>query len=131
MLESLGAQMSFNFGNAVPPLSDDEAMKLMKPNEIKLFKLLPVGRINAVSNEYLSNALGVNTRTIIQLAHDLRMKSRDIGSNYENGYYRFLNANELLEWKFQYDQKIQGMIEVSQAMNNTPLGHSLLIDPER
>lgn len=96
--------------------------------EKKVFNLLPVGKENAVSAEYISNVLNISKRTVTRTVRNLHLKSFDVGSNRDDGYYRLRDTQEYLEYMSSSSQELARREQVHEAMRYTPLARKITID---
>ena len=88
--------------------------------EAKVYKLIPVGKENAVSLAYLAKTLNVDTRTIVSAVRRMRLKSLDIG-------YRFKDPQEYAEWMATYRKEEFERSKVYEAMKRTPMAQKITI----
>lgn len=95
--------------------------------EAKVYKLIPVGKENAVSLNYLASTLNVSTRVIVSTIRKLRLKGFDIGSGRDVGYYRFKDPQEYLEFMRQLEKENSDRNKVYQAMKRTPMARKVTI----
>ncbi|WP_154881633.1 HTH domain-containing protein [Lactobacillus intestinalis] len=95
--------------------------------EAKVYKLIPVGKENAVSLAYLAKTLNVDTRTIVSAVRRMRLKSLDIGSGRDVGYYRFKDPQEYAEWMATYRKEEFERSKVYEAMKRTPMAQKMTI----
>lgn len=96
--------------------------------EQKVFKLIPVGRENAITGAYIAKTLHISTRHVIELVRRLRLKHCDIGSTTNEGYYRFKDAKEYSEFMNKYSKEQARKNQVIQAMKATPIAQQIVID---
>lgn len=95
--------------------------------EAKVYKLIPVGKENAVSLAYLAKTLNVDTRTIVSAVRKMRLKSLDIGSGRDVGYYRFKDPQEYLEYMNRVAKENSERDQVYQAMKRTPMTQKVTV----
>lgn len=96
--------------------------------ETKVYDLIPEGKENAVSLEYIANTLRVSTRTVVELVRRIRLKSLDIGSSRDLGYYRFKDPQEYLEYMAIASKEQARRDQVLTAMRHTPMAQKLTAD---
>lgn len=95
--------------------------------EAKVYRLIPVGKENAVSVAYLAQMLNVSTRLIVSTINKLRRKSYDIGSGRDVGCYRFKDPQEYLEYMNRLAKENSEREKVYQAMKRTPMAQKVTI----
>lgn len=95
--------------------------------EAKVYKLIPVGKENAVSVAYLAQTLNVSTRLIVSTINKLRRKSYDIGSSRDVGCYRFKDPQEYLEYMNRVAKENHEREKVYQAMKCTPMAQKVTV----
>ncbi len=95
--------------------------------EAKVYKLIPVGKENAVSLAYLAKTLNVDTRTIVSAVRKMRLKSLDIGSGRDVGYYRFKDPQEYLEYMNRVAKENSERDRIYQAMKRTPMAQKVTV----
>ena len=110
-------QTSFNFKGLKFP---NQQAKLTK-QEKELFNLLPIGKENAVQGSYLAKTLNINKRTIIDKVNKIRLKSIGIGSTTTDGYFKFKNRQEYLEFIRRLRAENFRRDQVLKAMENIPV----------
>ena len=96
--------------------------------ETKVYDLIPEGKENAVSLEYIANTLRVSTRTVVELVRRIRLKSLDIGSSRDLGYYRFKDPQEYLEYMAVATKELARRNQVLTAMRLTPMAQKVTVD---
>lgn len=116
-------QMTLNINGVLFP---NQRVKLSE-FEAKVYKLIPVGKENAVSLAYLAKTLNVDTRTIVSAVRKMRLKSLDIGSGRDVGYYRFKDPQEYLEYMNRVAKENSERDQVYQAMKRTPMAQKITI----
>lgn len=116
-------QMTLNINGVLFP---NQRVKLSE-FEAKVYKLIPVGKENAVSLAYLAKTLNVDTRTIVSAVRKMRLKSLDIGSGRDVGYYRFKDPQEYLEYMNRVAKENSERDQVYQAMKRTPMARKVTI----
>ena len=93
-----------------------------------LFDLIPLGKENAKAGTYIAGLLGISTRNLTELVRRLRLKHCDVGSTTSDGYYRFLNEQEYLEFMNKYSIEQARRNQVIDAMRLTPMAKSITIE---
>lgn len=93
--------------------------------EKKVFNLIPVGKENAVTGSYIAITLKISKRHVIELVRRLRLKYCDIGSTTSDGYYRFKNPQEYLEFMNKYSKEQARRNQVENAMRLTPIARKI------
>lgn len=116
-------QMALNINGVLFP---NQRVKLSE-FEAKVYKLIPVGKENAVSLAYLAKTLNVDTRTIVSAVRKMRLKSLDIGSGRDVGYYRFKDPQEYLEYMNRVAKENSERDQVYQAMKRTPMAQKVTV----
>lgn len=116
-------QTTLNFNGLTFP---NQQATLTK-QEKKLYELIPIGKENAVQGSYFANILHINKRTVISIVRKLRLKHLDIGSTTNNGYYRFKNPKEYLEYIKTAQMEYVRRGQVLKAMENTPMAQKIAI----
>lgn len=96
--------------------------------EQKVFKLIPVGKENAITGAYIAKTLHISTRHVIELVRRLRLKHCDIGSTTNEGYYRFKDAKEYSEFMNKYSKEQARKKQVIEAMRVTPMAQKIMIE---
>lgn len=94
--------------------------KLTK-QEKELYDLLPVGKENAVQGAYLAKILNINKRTVIDKVNKIRLKSIGIGSTTIDGYFKFKNYQEYIEFMRRIRAENFRRSQVIKAMENIPV----------
>lgn len=118
------AQMSFNLDG----FEFNNPKSLLTKTETKVYDLIPKGKENAVSAEYLAQMLKVGTRAITDIVRRLRLKHCDVGSLRDVGYYRFKDQQEYLEYMAIATKEQARRNQVLTAMRHTPMAQSLMAD---
>lgn len=116
-------QMALNFNGLT--FSNSESM--LTKQEKKVYDLIPTGKENAVPVDYIAKALKISNRNVIRLVRQLRLKSLDIGSNQNHGYYKFKNLEEYSEFIAGYKKKQVRSNHVLRALEQTPMAQKLLV----
>ncbi|MDE7055969.1 MAG: HTH domain-containing protein [Lactobacillus sp.] len=116
-------QLTLNINGVLFP---NQRVKLSE-FEARVYKLIPVGKENAVSLAYLASTLNVSTRLIVDTINKLRRKSLDVGSGRDVGYYRFKDPQEYLEFMRQLEKENSDRDKVYQAMKRTPMAQKVTI----
>ena len=94
--------------------------KLTK-QEKELYDLLPVGKENAAQGAYLAKILNINKRTVIDKVNKIRLKSIGIGSTTTDGYFKFKNYQEYIEFMRRLRAENFRRSQVIKAMENIPV----------
>ena len=97
-------------------------------SETEIYDLIPEGKENAVPLEYIANESGTSPRTVIRVVRQIRLKSLDIGSSRDLGYYRFKDPQEYLEYMAIATKEQARRNQVLTAMRHTPMAQSLMAD---
>ncbi|MCP9317817.1 hypothetical protein QFX17_07940 [Lactobacillus helveticus] len=118
------AQMSFNLDG----FEFNNHKSLLTKTETKVYDLIPKGKENAVSAEYLAQMLKVGTRAITDIVRRLKLKYCDVGSLRDVGYYRFKDQQEYLEYMAIATKEQARRNQVLTAMRHTPMAQSLMAD---
>lgn len=118
------AQTQLNLYGLNFPNKETELTKLEK----KVLNLLPVGKENAISSEDIINTLGIKKRTLTDTIRNLRLKSRDVGSTTNDGYWVFKNPNEYLEFMSKYSKEQNRRKQVEDAMRLTPMAQKITVE---
>lgn len=118
------AQMSFNLDG----FEFNNPKSLLTKTETKVYDLIPKGKENAVSAEYLAKMLKVGTRAITDIVRRLKLKYCDVGSLRDVGYYRFKDQQEYLEYMAIATKEQARRNQVLTAMRHTPMAQSLMAD---
>ena len=118
------AQTEFNFNELTFTNPELQLTKIEK----KAYNLIPVGKENAVSAEYLAQMLNVSTRAINGLGRRLRLKHCDVGSVRDLGYYRFKDLQEYSEYMAKATRELYRREQVLDAMRFTPMAQQLMVD---
>lgn len=102
----------------------------VKLNELekKVFNLIPTGKANAKPCSYIAKTLHIGTRTVIEIVRRLRLKYFDIGSTTNDGYYKFKDEKEYLEFMSKYSKEQARRNQVLRAMRQTPMARNIAID---
>lgn len=114
-------QTELNLLGLVFPDKEIELTELEK----KVFNLIPVGKENAVTGSYIAITLKISKRHVIELVRRLRLKYCDIGSTTSDGYYRFKNPQEYLEFMNKYSKEQARRNQVENAMRLTPIARKI------
>lgn len=118
------AQMSFNLDG----FEFNNPKSLLTKTETKVYDLIPKGKENAVSAEYLAQMLKAGTRAITDIVRRLKLKYCDVGSLRDVGYYRFKDQQEYLEYMAIATKEQARRNQVLTAMRHTPMAQSLMAD---
>lgn len=114
-------QTELNLLGLVFPDKEIELTELEK----KVFNLIPVGKEKAVTGSYIAITLKISKRHVIELVRRLRLKYCDIGSTTSDGYYRFKNPQEYLEFMNKYSKEQARRNQVENAMRLTPIARKI------
>ena len=117
-------QTSLNLNGLTFPNQESELTKI----ENKVLKLIPTGKENARSCSYIAETLKISIRTVIETVRRLRLKSFDIGSTTNNGYYQFKDEKEYLEFVSKYSKEQARRNEILKAMKITPMARKIAIE---
>lgn len=117
-------QTKLNLYGLVFPDKETELTKLEK----KVFDLIPLGKENAVTSGYIATTLNISKRLVTEQIRRLRLKSRDIGSTTSEGYYRFKDLQEYLEFMNKYSLEQTRRKQVEDAMRLTPMAKKLTVE---
>ena len=101
---------------------------LLTETETKVYDLIPLGKENAVSAEYLAQMLKVSTRAVTDIVRRLKLKHCDVGSLRDAGYYRFKDQQEYLEYMAIATKEQARRNQVLTAMRHTPMAQKLTAD---
>ncbi|WP_153245818.1 hypothetical protein [Lactobacillus helveticus] len=118
------AQMSFNLDG----FEFNNPKSLLTKTETKVYDLIPKGKENAVSAEYLAQMLKVGTRAITDIVRRLKLKYCDVGSLRDVGYYRFKDQQEYLEYMAIATKEQARRNQVLTAMRHTPMAQKVTVD---
>lgn len=114
-------QTELNLYGLVFPDKETELTKLEK----KVFDLIPLGKENAATSGYIATTLNISKRLVTEQIRRLRLKSRDIGSTTSEGYYRFKDLQEYLEFMNKYSLEQTRRKQVEDAMRLTPMARKI------
>lgn len=117
-------QTSLNLNGLTFPNQESELTKI----ENKVLKLIPTGKENARSCSYIAETLKISIRTVIETVRRLRLKSFDIGSTTNNGYYQFKDEKEYLEFMTKFAEEQNRRKQVIEAMRLTPMAQKIIIE---
>lgn len=118
-MESVQTELNL-FGLVFP----DKETKLTEL-EKKVFDLIPLGKENAVACSYIATTLKISKRLVTEQIRRLRLKSHDIGSTTNEGYYRFKNPQEYMEYMNKAEKEHSGRGKVIEAMRLTPMARKI------
>ena len=96
--------------------------------ETKVYDLIPEGKENAVSAEYLAQTLEISTRAVTDIVRRLKLKHCDVGSLRDAGYYRFKDLQEYLEYMAVATKELARRNQVLTAMRLTPMAQKVTVD---
>ena len=114
-------QTELNLYGLVFPDKETELTKLEK----KVFDLIPLGKEHAATSGYIATILNISKRLVTEQIRRLRLKSRDIGSTTSEGYYRFKDLQEYLEFMNKYSLEQTRRKQVEDAMRLTPMARKI------
>lgn len=117
-------QTELNLNGLNFPKKEIELTELEK----KVFDLIPVGKSNAKPNAYIANTLDISSRHVIELVRRLRLKSYDVGSTTNEGYYRFENPQEYQEFMNKYSNETARRKKVINAMRLTTMAKKITVE---
>lgn len=117
-------QTELNLYGTVFPKQEIELVKLEK----KVFDLIPLGKENAKAGAYIADVLDISTRYLTDAVRSLRLKHYDIGSTTYEGYYRFLNPQEYLEFMSKSSKDLTRRKQVQHAMGFTKMAQKIAIE---
>ena len=118
------AQMNLNLNGL--QFSNPESQ--LNEMETKVYDLIPEGKENAVSAEYLAQILKISTRAITDIVRRLKLKHCDVGSLRDAGYYRFKDLQEYLEYMAAATKELARRNQVLTAMRLTPMAQKVTVD---
>jgi biotin operon repressor len=90
--------------------------------------LLSTGKENARPSSYFTEILGISRRKLSDVVKRLKSKSLDVGSTRDNGYYKFKDVQEYLDFMSRDAHELAERNKVHDAMRSTPLGRKLFAD---
>lgn len=93
--------------------------------EKKVFDLIPLGKENAVTGNYIATTLKIGERTLTDTVKKMRLKHYDIGSTTNDGYWRFKNPQEYMEYMNKAEKEHSGRGKVIEAMRLTPMARKI------
>lgn len=96
--------------------------------EKRVYDLLPTGKKNARPSSYFTEILGISRRNLSDVVKRLKSKSLDVGSTRDNGYYKFKDVQEYLDFMNRDAHELAERNKVHDAMRTTPLGRKLFAD---
>lgn len=115
-------QMAFNINGLTFP---NQQIKLNK-QEKRVYDLLPIGKENAKPSSYFTEKLGISKRALTSNIKKMKLKSLDVGSTRDDGYYRFKDIEEYLDFMSRDAHELAERKKVHDAMRSTPLGLQLI-----
>ena len=118
------AQMNLNLNGL--QFSNPESQ--LNEMETKVYDLIPEGKDNAVSAEYLAQTLEISTRAVTDIVRRLKLKHCDVGSLRDAGYYRFKDLQEYLEYMAVATKELARRNQVLTAMRLTPMAQKVTVD---
>lgn len=114
-------QTELNLNGLEFPDKETELTELEK----KVFDLIPLGKENAVTGNYIATTLKIGERTLTDTVKKMRLKHYDIGSTTNDGYWRFKNPQEYMEYMNKAEKEHSGRGEVIEAMRLTPMARKI------
>ena len=97
-------QTELNLNGLEFPDKETELTELEK----KVFDLIPLGKENAVTGNYIATTLKIGERTLTDTVKKMRLKHYDIGSTTNDGYWRFKNPQEYMEYMNKAEKEHSG-----------------------
>lgn len=120
-------QMQFDFNGLTFKDKESELTK----QEKRVYSLIPKGKVNAVSADYIARTLNISIRQVVELVRHLRLKHFDIGSNQNGGYYECKDLEEHNEFIERFSRKQARSNHVLEALQQTRLAQMLLVEPSK
>ena len=114
-------QTELNLNGLEFPDKETELTELEK----KVFDLIPLGKENAVTGNYIATTLKIGERTLTDTVKKMRLKHYDIGSTTNGGYWRFKNPQEYMEYMNKAEKEHSGRGKVIEAMRLTPMARKI------
>lgn len=114
-------QTELNLNGLEFPDKETELTELEK----KVFDLIPLGKENAVTGNYIATTLKIGERTLTDTVKKMRLKHYDIGSTTNDGYWRFKNPQEYMEYMNKTEKEHSGRGKVIEAMRLTPMARKI------
>ncbi|WP_438449711.1 hypothetical protein [Lactobacillus kitasatonis] len=114
-------QTELNLNGLEFPDKETELTELEK----KVFDLIPLGKENAVTGSYIATTLKIGERTLTDTVKKMRLKHYDIGSTTNDGYWRFKNPQEYMEYMNKAEKEHSGRGKVIEAMRLTPMARKI------
>lgn len=114
-------QTELNLNGLEFPDKETELTELEK----KVFDLIPLGKENAVTGNYIATTLKIGERTLTDTVKKMRLKHYDIGSTTNDGYWRFKNPQEYMEYMNKAEKEHSGRGKVIEAMRLTPMARKI------
>lgn len=114
-------QTELNLNGLEFPDKETELTELEK----KVFDLIPLGKENAVTGNYIATTLKIGERTLTDIVKKMRLKHYDIGSTTNDGYWRFKNPQEYMEYMNKAEKEHSGRGKVIEAMRLTPMARKI------
>ena len=120
----VSAQMTLNLDGLTFPSGDAKLTSIEK----RVYDLLSTGKENARPSSYFTEILGISRRNLSDVVKRLKLKSLDVGSTRDNGYYKFKDVQEYLDFMNRDAHELAERNKVHDAMRTTPLGLKLFTD---
>ena len=120
----VSAQMTLNLDGLTFPNGDAKLTSIEK----RVYDLLPTGKENAQPSSYFTEILGISKRSLSDTVKRLKLKSLDVGSTRDNGYYKFKDIQEYLDFMSRDAHELAERNKVHDAMRSTLLGRQLFTD---
>ncbi|RHX82618.1 hypothetical protein [Lactobacillus helveticus] len=120
----VSAQMTLNLDGLTFPSGDAK----LNSKEKRVYDLLPTGKENARPSSYFTEILGISRRNLSDVVKRLKSKSLDVGSTRDDGYYKFKDVQEYLNFMTRDAHELAERNKVHDAMRTTPLGRKLFAD---
>ncbi len=128
----VSAQMTLNLDGLTFPSGDAK----LNSKEKRVYDLLPTGKENARPSSYFTEILGISRRNLSDVVRRnlsdvvkrLKSKSLDVGSTRDDGYYKFKDVQEYLNFMTRDAHELAERNKVHDAMRTTPLGRKLFAD---
>lgn len=114
-------QTELNLNGLEFPDKETELTELEK----KVFDLIPLGKENAVTGNYIATTLKIGERTLTDTVKKMRLKHYDIGSTTNDGYWRFKNPQEYMEYMNKAEKEHSDRGKVIEAMRLTPMARKI------
>lgn len=116
--------MTLNLDGLTFPSRDAKLTSIEK----RVYNLLSTGKENARPSSYFTEILGISRRNLSDVVKRLKLKSLDVGSTRDDGYYKFKDVQEYLDFMSRDAHELAERNKVHDAMRSTPLGRKLFAD---